>query len=209
MSEERFPYLKNFLKPTKEGSAISDKTFGTTVSALLAPNGLGVPEKKFPTEIVFITSSDKKFRFHCSSETKRDEVRRVLEVLHIQPAIDELLRRGLISIEGHSSEAPPVTCESACPWYELNPWSRDPALGAWCYYRMEGLVVGSAVCEEFDRGEVPIKATPKTARQASAPGECILTCFECPLHEHDTVNPSEGWEVSKTKQGPVWLRHSL
>jgi hypothetical protein len=23
--------------------------------------------------------------------------------------------------------------------------------------------------------------------------ECILTCFECPLHEHDTVNPSQGW----------------
>ena len=26
-----------------------------------------------------------------------------------------------------------------------------------------------------------------------APTEHILTCFECPLHEHDTVNPSEGW----------------
>jgi hypothetical protein len=23
--------------------------------------------------------------------------------------------------------------------------------------------------------------------------ERILTCFECPMHEHDTVNPPEGW----------------
>ena len=26
-----------------------------------------------------------------------------------------------------------------------------------------------------------------------APTEHILTCFECPLHEHDTVNPTQGW----------------
>ena len=23
--------------------------------------------------------------------------------------------------------------------------------------------------------------------------ERILTCFECPMHEHDTINPSQGW----------------
>ena len=27
----------------------------------------------------------------------------------------------------------------------------------------------------------------------SAQPERILTCFECPRHEHDTVNPPEGW----------------
>lgn len=25
------------------------------------------------------------------------------------------------------------------------------------------------------------------------PPERILTCFECPMHEHDAVNPPEGW----------------
>ncbi len=32
-------------------------------------------------------------------------------------------------------------------------------------------------------GEVPVASPP--AR--------ILTCFECPLHEHDPVNPPQGW----------------
>jgi hypothetical protein len=26
-----------------------------------------------------------------------------------------------------------------------------------------------------------------------APPEHILTCFDCPRHEHDTINPSQGW----------------
>ena len=45
MSEERFPYLKNFLKPTREGSVISDKTPSEEFSALLAPEGLVRPGK--------------------------------------------------------------------------------------------------------------------------------------------------------------------
>jgi hypothetical protein len=49
MSEERFPYLKNFLKPTNGASAISDKTSSEEVSALLAPEGLVRPGKIFPS----------------------------------------------------------------------------------------------------------------------------------------------------------------
>jgi hypothetical protein len=257
MSDERFPYLKNFLKPTRVGSAISDKTPGSTVSALLALNELGVPEKISPTEIVLITSSGKKFRFHCSSETKSDEppinfdeVHRVLEDaaaaaeeraailefdaglqrqeadekargLHIQPVIDDLLRRGFVSIEGevpgeHMSTPPsakpvaklqPVeapqtsppagilTCV-ACPWYELNPWTHDPALGAWCLYRMEGLVLGSPVCEEFNRGEVPTRQNYEPATQVQlsvspASQEGVLTCADCP-HFEPNRGPTPG-----------------
>jgi hypothetical protein len=47
MSDERFPYLKNFLKPTRVGSAISDKIPSKEVSALLAPEGLVRPRKIF------------------------------------------------------------------------------------------------------------------------------------------------------------------
>src|SRR5271157_4993142 len=47
MSDDRFPYLKNFLKPTRGGSAISDKTLSEELSALLAPDSLVRPEKNF------------------------------------------------------------------------------------------------------------------------------------------------------------------
>ncbi len=46
MSEERFPYLKNFLKPTREVGAKSDKTPSAELSALLTPGGLVRPENK-------------------------------------------------------------------------------------------------------------------------------------------------------------------
>jgi hypothetical protein len=66
------------------------------------------------------------------------------------------------AIEEHHDMTPPFpleTCES-CPWYTLNPWTRDPALGAWCHYRMEHLVVGGAACEEFQYGEIQPQGGP-------------------------------------------------
>ena len=37
--------------------------------------------------------------------------------------------------------------------------------------------------------------------------ERILTCFECPMHEHDTVNPPEGWgRCTLKKRGCYGLR---
>jgi hypothetical protein len=29
--------------------------------------------------------------------------------------------------------------------------------------------------------------------KVSSPPERVLTCFECPRHEHDPINPPEGW----------------
>jgi hypothetical protein len=37
--------------------------------------------------------------------------------------------------------------------------------------------------------------------------ERILTCFECPMHEHDTVNPPAGWgRCTLKKRGCYGLR---
>jgi hypothetical protein len=111
--------------------------------------------------------------------------------LHLAGAKDKL------AVEEYHEPTPPspsATCES-CPWYELNPWTRDPALGAWCHRRMEPLATGAPACEEFNRGEVPSRQSYKQVLAATppAPKEHILTCFDCPRHEHDTVNPPEGW----------------
>jgi hypothetical protein len=81
--------------------------------------------------------------------------------LHLARAEEEL------AVEEHHEPAPPspsATCES-CPWYTLNPWTRDPALGAWCHYRMDHLMVGSPTCEEFRRGEVPPRQNNERAPQ--------------------------------------------
>jgi hypothetical protein len=253
MSDERFPDLKNFLKPTAGGSARSDKTPSEEFSALLALNELGGPEKNFPTEIVLITSSGKKLRFHCSSEKKRDEkkspinfdeVRRALEdaveaaeersailendgglqrqeadetarAMHIQPAIEDLLRLWLVFIAGSQMSTPPsanlqsveapqtnplacMTC-AGCPWHQLNPWSRDPAQGAWCHYRMEGLVVGSPVCDEFQHGAVPPRQNHEPVPQVQpskspATQVGVLTCADCSYFEtNHGPNPRQGW----------------
>jgi hypothetical protein len=91
-----------------------------------------------------------------------------------------------------------VTC-AACPWYELNPWSRDPALGAWCRYLMEGLVVGSPACEEFNRGEVPPRQNHEPVPQVQlsvspASQERVLTCADCPHFEQNHgPTPRQGW----------------
>lgn len=50
MSDERFPFLKNFLKPTKGVGARSDTTPSAEFSALLAPGGLVRPGKNYPSE---------------------------------------------------------------------------------------------------------------------------------------------------------------
>jgi len=103
-------------------------------------------------------------------------------------------------------EVRPVTCES-CPWYELNPWTHYPTFGAWCHRQMEHLVVGSAACGEFRRGEVPPRQPHKQVPAVPAATERILTCFECPRHEHDTVNPPEGWgRCALNKRGCYGLR---
>jgi len=47
MSEERFPYLKNFLKPTRGVGAKSDETHSEEFLALLAPEGLVRPGKNY------------------------------------------------------------------------------------------------------------------------------------------------------------------
>ena len=105
MSDERFPYLKNFLKPTTGVGAKSAKKSTEEVSSLLAPGGSVRPGKK-------------------SSSGEGDT---------------------------------------------------------------------GGLLEEFNRGEVPLKATPNTAPQAPAPGERVLTCFECQMHENNPVNPRQGW----------------
>jgi hypothetical protein len=92
----------------------------------------------------------------------------------------------------------PATCKS-CPWYELNPRTRDPALGAWCYRRMEPLAAGSPACEEFRRGEVPHR--PNYKRVPTAPAttppdspESAFTCTDCHhFQPNNGRNPRQGW----------------
>jgi hypothetical protein len=92
-----------------------------------------------------------------------------------------------------------VTCAAACPWYELNPWTRDPALGAWCHRRTEPLAAGSPACEEFRHGEVPPRqpyeqAPAVPAATSPAPQEHVLTCTDCPHFEaNQGPNPRQGW----------------
>jgi DNA primase len=102
--------------------------------------------------------------------------------------------------ENHETVPPstPVTCES-CTWYELNPWTRDPALGACCHRRMEPLAAGSPACEEFRCGEVPPRQTHERVPQvqpstAQASPERVLTCYECHRFEANRgPNPRQGW----------------
>jgi hypothetical protein len=94
---------------------------------------------------------------------ERKQADETARVLHIQPAIGELIRRGLIFIEG----GPPGAQISDIP--DQAPDQPTPA--------------NSAKVAKLYSGE---------AARASSP-ELILTCFECPLHEHDPVNPREGW----------------
>ncbi len=106
-----------------------------------------------------------------------------------------------------SPPAWPVTCAAACHWYASNPWSHDPTLLGWCHRRMEPLAAGSPACEEFNRGEVPLKATPNTAPQAPAPGERVLTCADCGFHEYQVPNQRQGWgRCTLKKRGCYGLR---
>jgi hypothetical protein len=96
-----------------------------------------------------------------------------------------------------SSSAPPVTCEAACPWYELNPWTHYPEYQAWCHYRMEHLVAGSPACEKFNRGEIPPRlpyGPVVAATTYQAPPESTITCADCRLFESNSgLNPRQGW----------------
>jgi hypothetical protein len=104
-------------------------------------------------------------------------------------------------------EITPATCE-ACPWYELNPWTHYPDFTAWCHYRMEHLVMGSAACEEFSRGEMPLRQPRKQvpavlATISKVPQERILTCADCHNFEPSNgPNPLQGWgKCLKRNQG--------
>jgi hypothetical protein len=88
-----------------------------------------------------------KAKYHGSGKPDPDMVRPLLEVMKAH-------KPDVLTYLSKPAPAPSATCES-CAWYELNPWTRDLALGAWCHYRMDPLVVGSAACGEFARGEVP------------------------------------------------------
>ena len=115
-----------------------------------------------------------------AGETKLSQLsqRAVSEIILSAP-VEKLLQDG-------------VQC-SECAWCRENPWSHYPDFGAWCHYRMEHLVVGSLACEEFRRGEVPPRQNCKLVPAVPAAAERILSCFDCPRHEHDRINPSQGW----------------
>ncbi len=99
--------------------------------------------------------------------------------------------------------SPPATCES-CPWHTMNPWTHDPALGAWCHRRMEPLATGNPACEEFRRGEVPPRqpyeqgpAVPSVT--SPAPQEHV-TCADCPHFEaYPGPNPRQAWGKSRKR----------
>jgi len=77
---------------------------------------------------------------------------------------------------------------SECPWYQLNPWTHYPIWGAWCHHQMEHLELGSAACEEFQHGEVPLRKNHERVPQvqtstfpaplAPAPGERVLKTMD-------------------------------
>lgn len=46
-----------------------------------------------------------------------------------------------------------LSCEE-CPWYQVNPWTHYPELGAWCHYHMEGILTDNPSCISFRRGEI-------------------------------------------------------
>ena len=118
-----------------------------------------------------------KVKYHGSGKPDSDTVRLLHEVMkaHKQHVLTYLSKPAPAS--------PPATCES-CPWYELNPWTHYPDFGAWCHFRMEHLVVDSAVCEEFQHGKVSARQNhervPSTspAPQAPAPGERVLKTMD-------------------------------
>jgi len=139
-----------------------------------------------------VTGDNIKAKYHGSGKPDPDMVRLLLEVMkaHKLHVLTYLSKPALAS--------PPATCEP-CPWYALNPWTHYPDFGAWCHYRMEHLVVGSLACEEFRRGEVPLRQNhervPQIQPSASpAPQEHVLTCADCSNFEANLgPNPRQGW----------------
>jgi hypothetical protein len=118
-------------------------------------------------------------KYHGPGKPDLAEVKPLFEVIKAhKPEVVSYLTLLSEIIQNHPGRpSPPATCES-CPWYALNPWTHYPDFGAWCHFRMEHLVVGSPACEEFKRGEVPLKATPNTAPQAPALGESVLNTMD-------------------------------
>ena len=133
-----------------------------------------------------------KAKYHGSGKPDPDAVRPLFEVMKTyKPDV-------LTYLSKPASTSTSQTCEP-CPWYVLNPWTHYPGWGAWCHYRMEHLVAGSPACEEFRRGEVPLrqhhervlKIQPSTS---PIPQEHVLTCADCSNFEANYgPNPRQGW----------------
>ena len=106
--------------------------------------------------------------------------------VHLADAEEELV------VNEHHEPAPPptsATCES-CPWYELNPWTHDPALGAWCHRRMEPLATGSPACEEFRRGRSPPGNPTNMFLRSRQPGPQLLRSTQPPAANATTSRPT-------------------
>jgi hypothetical protein len=133
-----------------------------------------------------------KAKYHGSGKPDPDAVRPLFEVMKTyKPDV-------LTYLSKPASTSTSQTCEP-CPWYVLNPWTHYPGWGAWCHYRMEHLVAGSPACEEFRRGEVPLrqhhervlKIQPSTSPILQ---EHVLTCADCSNFEANYgPNPRQGW----------------
>lgn len=60
-----------------------------------------------------------------------------------------------------TSEAPQASAPerilscSECPWYQLNPWTHQKELGAWCWWQVDGIIADNPACISYRRGEVP------------------------------------------------------
>jgi hypothetical protein len=44
---------------------------------------------------------------------------------------------------------------SECPWYQLNLWTHQQELGAWCWWHVDGILADNPACISYWRGEVP------------------------------------------------------
>jgi|GEM_PF-1276978 hypothetical protein len=138
MSDDRFPYLKNFLKPTRGGSAISDKTPSEEFSALLAPDGLVRPGKKFSSGAGDLHSISLDGVPRHSSR-------------HPHPC-----RNHTPTPEAPQASAPEriLSC-SECPCYAENPWTHYPELPAWCNWHFDHLAANNPGCIGYRQGDVP------------------------------------------------------